>query len=87
MKSLIRRKKYQSYQDEQGKIATNVLHREFKANNPKQKWVTDLYHQKIISDELSEHEVLSMLKKAFKTTKNSKDFILYSDQACQYQMK
>lgn len=109
LKSLIRRKKYQSYKGEQGKIAPNVLQRAFKADNPNQKWVTDitefkvkdkklylspvmdLYNQEIISYQLSErpvfNQVIQMLKKAFKTTKNTKDLILHSDQGWQYQMK
>ena len=42
LKSLIRPKKYKSYKGEQGKIAPNVLRREFKADSPNQKWVTDI---------------------------------------------
>ncbi|MFV0147165.1 IS3 family transposase [Empedobacter falsenii] len=109
LKSLIRTKKYKSYKGEQGKIAPNFLKREFKADKPNKKWVTDitefkvkdkklylspimdLYNQEIISYELSErpvfNQVIIMLKKAFKTTKNTKDLILHSDQGWQYQMK
>jgi len=42
LKSLIRVKKYKSYKGEQGKIAPNVLNRAFKANQPNQKWATDI---------------------------------------------
>lgn len=53
--------------------------------------VMDLYNQEIISYELSErpvfNQVVQMLKKAFKTTKNTKDLIFHSDQGWQYQMK
>ncbi len=42
LKSLIRRKKYKSYKGEQGRIAPNVLKRQFKAKRPNQKWTTDV---------------------------------------------
>ncbi|MCD4853772.1 IS3 family transposase [Arthrobacter sp. AK01] len=37
-----RRKRYNSYQGEQGVIAPNVLDRKFDADAPNQKWVTDV---------------------------------------------
>ena len=37
-----RRKRYNSYQGEQGAVAPNVLNREFDADAPNQKWVTDV---------------------------------------------
>jgi putative transposase len=42
LKSLIRVKKYRSYKGEQGTIAPNVLNRSFKAQQPNQKWATDI---------------------------------------------
>ena len=42
LKSRIRVKKYQSYKGQQGKIARNLLKRNFKAAKPNQKWVTDV---------------------------------------------
>jgi putative transposase len=42
LKSVIRVKKYKSYKGEQGKIAPNVLNRAFKAEQPNQKWATDI---------------------------------------------
>lgn len=42
LKSLIRVKKYRSYKGEQGAIAPNVLNRSFKAEQPNQKWATDI---------------------------------------------
>ncbi len=42
IKSLIRVKKYKSYKGEQGKIAPNILKRNFKATAPNQKWATDI---------------------------------------------
>lgn len=37
-----RKKRYNSYRGEQCKIAPNVLNREFHADAPNQKWVTDV---------------------------------------------
>lgn len=42
LKSVIRLKKYKSYKGEQGKIAPNFLNRAFKAEQPNQKWATDV---------------------------------------------
>ena len=42
LKSIIRIKKYKSYKGEQGKIAPNILERNFKAAAPNQKWATDI---------------------------------------------
>lgn len=38
----VRLKKYKSYKGETGKIAPNLLNRDFAANKPNQKWVTDV---------------------------------------------
>lgn len=37
-----RRKRYNSYQGGQGRIAPNLLNRQFQADAPNQKWVTDV---------------------------------------------
>jgi len=42
LKSVIRVKKYKSYKGEHGKIAPNILARNFKAVAPNQKWATDI---------------------------------------------
>jgi putative transposase len=42
LKSIIRVKKYKSYKGENGKIAPNILQRNFKATAPNQKWATDI---------------------------------------------
>ncbi|WP_236010748.1 IS3 family transposase [Flavobacterium chungangense] len=42
LKSIIRVKKYKSYKGEQGKIASNILKRNFKALVPNEKWATDV---------------------------------------------
>lgn len=38
----VRMKKYNSYRGDVGKIAPNLLERDFKADKPNQKWVTDV---------------------------------------------
>lgn len=42
LKSLVRVKKYRSYRGQSGKIAPNVLQRDFVATAPRQKWATDV---------------------------------------------
>ncbi|MDN3706956.1 IS3 family transposase [Myroides ceti] len=42
LKSLIRVKKYKSYKGEHGKILPDILQRNFKAEQPNQKWATDI---------------------------------------------
>ncbi|KIQ51745.1 integrase, partial [Citrobacter rodentium] len=43
----IRRRKYNSYRGRYGKAAGNVLNRQFRADKPNQKWVTDVTEFKI----------------------------------------
>lgn len=52
LKSLIRVKKYKSYKGEQGKIAPNVLNRDFKAAQPNQKWATDITEFNVMGKKL-----------------------------------
>ena len=42
LKCLVRMKKYRSYKGNVGKIAPNILQRDFKAEKMNQKWVTDV---------------------------------------------
>ena len=42
LKSLIRVKKYKSYKRKLGKVAPNILKRNFKAAAPNKKWATDI---------------------------------------------
>ena len=42
LKCLVRMKKYRSYRGQVGKIAPNILNRDFKAAHPNEKWVTDV---------------------------------------------
>lgn len=42
LKSMVKVKKYKSYKGDQGKVAPNLLERDFFAAKPNQKWVTDV---------------------------------------------
>lgn len=52
LKSLVRIKKYKSYKGVQGKIARNLLKRNFVASKPNQKWVTDVTEFKVAGQKL-----------------------------------
>lgn len=52
LKSLVRPKKYRSYKGQPGKIAANLLERNFVAQRPNQKWVTDVTEFKLGSKKL-----------------------------------
>lgn len=47
LKSIVRRVKYRSYKGEIGRIAPNVINRNFKVLSPYRKWVTDITEFKI----------------------------------------
>lgn len=46
------KRKYNSYQGTVGKVADNLLKRNFKADKPNQKWVTDITEFKVNSEKL-----------------------------------
>jgi len=52
LKSLIRIKKYKSYKGQQGKIAPNILQRNFKAVKPNEKWATDVTEFNVAGNKL-----------------------------------
>lgn len=52
LKSRIRIKKYKSYRGEQGRIAPNILARQFKASRMYEKWVTDITEFKVAGKKL-----------------------------------
>lgn len=60
LKSLVRVKKYVSYRGEQGRIAPNVLQRNFKADRPQQKWVTDITEFKVKDKKLYLSPILDL---------------------------
>lgn len=47
LQCFVRAKKYRSYKGTIGKICKNLLNRDFKAENPNQKWVTDVTEFKV----------------------------------------
>ena len=47
LKAKRKRQKYRSYKGELGKIAANVINRDFHATAPNQKWTTDITQVKI----------------------------------------
>ena len=52
LKSIIRIKKYKSYKGELGKIAPNIIERDFKAEAPNQKWATDITEFNVAGNKL-----------------------------------
>jgi putative transposase len=52
LKSVIRVRKYRSYKGEQGRIAPNLLNRAFKAEQPNQKWATDVTEFHVLGKKL-----------------------------------
>ncbi|GKU79842.1 transposase [Paenibacillus sp. L3-i20] len=49
---MVRRKRYRSYKGEVGKIAPNVLERDFKAEKLNEKWVTDVTEFHLFGDKI-----------------------------------
>lgn len=52
LKSVVRIKKYRSYKGTVGKIAPNVLDRNFQAKKPNEKWVTDITEFKLFGEKV-----------------------------------
>ena len=49
---IVRMKKYRSYKGTVGKIAPNILERDFTASRPNEKWVTDITEFKLFGEKL-----------------------------------
>ena len=60
IKSTIRKVRYRSYKGEVGKIAPNLINRNFTANAPNQKWATDVTQINIGSTKLYLSPILDM---------------------------
>ena len=56
----VRMKKYRSYNGEIGKIAPNLLNRDFHAEKPNQKWVTDVTEFSLFGEELYLSPILDL---------------------------
>ena len=60
LKSPVRSKKYRSYKGDVGKVASNLLQRDFIAQCPNQKWVTDVTEFRVGEDKLYLSAVLDL---------------------------
>ena len=60
LKSLVRMKKYRSYKGNVGKIASNILKRDFTATRPNEKWVTDITEFHLFGEKLYLSPVLDL---------------------------
>ncbi|MCM3274367.1 IS3 family transposase, partial [Paenibacillus elgii] len=58
--SVVRMKKYRSYKGTIGNIAPNVLDRQFQADKPNEKWVTDITDFKLFGEKLYLSPVLDL---------------------------
>ena len=56
----VRMKKYRSYRGEQGTTADNQLNREFRAEKPNQKWVTDVTEFRLFGQKLYLSPILDL---------------------------
>lgn len=65
----VRMKKYKSYKGEVGKIAPNLLERNFEAEKPNQKWVTDVTEFSLFGQKLYLSPILDLC---------SRDIVSYS---------
>ena len=56
----VRTKKYRSYKGKVGKIAPNLLNRDFHADRPNQKWVTDVTEFSLFGEKLYLSQILDL---------------------------
>ena len=56
----VRMKKYRSYKGEVGKVAPNLLNRDFHADRPNQKWVTDVTEFSLFGEKLYLSPILDL---------------------------
>lgn len=60
LKCEIRKRKYRSYKGEIGKVAPNVISRNFKADRPNQKWTTDVTEFALMDQKVYLSPILDM---------------------------
>jgi transposase InsO family protein len=60
LKCQIRKRKYRSYKGEVGKVAPNLLGRDFHADKPNQKWVTDVTEFHLFGEKLYLSPILDL---------------------------
>jgi len=99
LKCLVRMKKYRSYKGTVGRIAPNLLQRDFKAEKMNQKWVTDITEFHLFGEkrylspvlDLCNGEIIAykvMSRPVYQLVGEMLDHaILHSDQGWHYQMK
>ena len=63
--SKVRMKKYRSYKGELGKIAPNLPERDFHAEKPNQKWVTDVTEFSLFGQKLYLSPILDLCSEDF----------------------
>ena len=90
----VRMKKYNSFRGEVGRIAPNLLERDFKADKPNQKWVTDVTEFSLFGTKLYLSPIIDLFNGevvsynlAFSKIPDNTGLILHSDQGWQYQHK
>lgn len=60
LKCMVRIKKYRSYKGQIGKIAPNLIQRDFKSDKPNQKWTTDITEFSLFGTKLYLSPILDM---------------------------
>jgi transposase InsO family protein len=60
LKCIVRMKKYRSYKGTIGKLAPNILERNFHAEHPNEKWVTDITEFKLFGEKLYLSPILDL---------------------------
>jgi len=60
LKSMVRMKKYRSYRGDIGEAAPNILDRDFHADKPNQKWVTDVTEFSMFGEKLYLSPILDL---------------------------
>ncbi|GGI11743.1 putative transposase InsK for insertion sequence element IS150 [Gottfriedia solisilvae] len=95
LKATVRAKKYRSFKGDVGKIAPNILERNFTASKPNEKWATDItefqMYGEIIAYSINKrpvfHLVYEMLQQGLGCLNDGDKPILHSDQGWHYQMR
>lgn len=82
LKSLVRMKKFCSYKGNVGKIASNILKRDFVAIKPNQKWVTDVTEFHLFGEKLYLAPVLDLFNGGIIAYNLEKRPIFDSFQSC-----
>ena len=60
LKCMVRIKKYKSYKGEIGKVAPNIINRDFTANKPNEKWTTDVTEFSLFGEKIYLSPILDM---------------------------